>query len=65
MTRFRKLTAAVSTVALIGAGGLGAAQAATAAKDSSSNRAPLVQAGKRGGGPMSTASSPRSPRRSA
>ena len=35
MTRFRKITATVSTVALLGAGGLGIAQAATAAKDSS------------------------------
>ena len=54
MTRFRKITATVSTVALLGAGGLGIAQSATAAKDSTSNSA--RPDGKRGGGPMSTAS---------
>jgi protein-disulfide isomerase-like protein with CxxC motif len=54
MSRFQKMTATVSAVALLGAGGLSAAQAATgtsAAKSSSSAR----PHGKRGGGPMATA----------
>src|SRR4051794_28997822 len=53
MTRFRKITAAVSTVALLGAGGLGVAQSATAAKGKSSSAA--RPGAKRGGGPLSAA----------
>jgi hypothetical protein len=53
MTRARKITATISTVALLGAGGLGVVQSATAAKDSGSTSA--RPGGKRGGGPMSTA----------
>jgi protein-disulfide isomerase-like protein with CxxC motif len=53
MTRVRKITATISTVALLGAGGLGIAQSATAAKQSGSTSA--RQAGKRGGGPLATA----------
>lgn len=53
MTRFRKITATVSTVALVGAAGLGIAQSATAAKDATSNSA--RPGAKRGGGPMSSA----------
>ncbi len=55
MSRIRKVTAAVSAVAVLGAGGLTAAQAATssATKDSTSSSA--RPGAKRGGGPMSTA----------
>lgn len=54
MNHLGKITAAVSTVALAGAGGLGIAQSATAAKDSSS-RSARPGPGPRGGGPMSSA----------
>jgi hypothetical protein len=52
MSRLRKITATVSAIALLGAGGLSAAQAATTSTDSSSSTA---RPGPKRGGPMSTA----------
>jgi hypothetical protein len=54
MSRLRKITATVSAVALLGAGGLSAAQAATTSKDSTTSSAARAH-GKRPGGPMSRA----------
>ncbi|MEY2441559.1 MAG: hypothetical protein QOJ46_985, partial [bacterium] len=57
MTRMQKITATVSAVALLGTGGLTAAQAATTSSSSSKDtRARSARpGGKRGGGPMSSA----------
>lgn len=52
MSRLRKIAATVSAVALLGAGGFSAAEAATAAKDSSSSTS---RPGPKRGGPMNTA----------
>lgn len=52
MSRLRKITATVCAVALLGAGGFAAAEAATAAKDSSTS---TTRPGPKRGGPMNTA----------
>ncbi|HEV7804181.1 MAG TPA: Clp protease N-terminal domain-containing protein [Solirubrobacteraceae bacterium] len=55
MPRLHKITAAVSAAALLGAGGLNTAQAATTSSDSASTARASRPGPKRGGGPLATA----------
>jgi len=55
MSRIQKITATVSAVALLGAGGFSAAQAATSSSSKASSARTAGPGGKRGGGPMSSA----------
>jgi protein-disulfide isomerase-like protein with CxxC motif len=56
MSRIRKVTAAVSVAALVGAGGIGVAQAASTSSGSAAGTARSDRPGAKRGGPMSTAS---------